>query len=151
MSHWGFPQTDDPIWRDHYDRLTERERSFFCNGLPQILRAVHVGVVCRRSIPYIVDRLYQFEPNLYDYLSDLVSSEARVPEPTTDDVEDYLIRFAGFYLLIPTYTNDEYARVLSEGLMSMGVATHKRLTHWDISDIREEVQEYHRRADARIE
>ena len=37
MSHWGFPQTEDPIWGEQYGQLTEREKAFYQEGLPRIL------------------------------------------------------------------------------------------------------------------
>lgn len=142
MEHWGFPHTDDPIWRDHYEQLTEREKAFYREGLPRILKAVHVGVVCKRSIPYIVDRLSQFEPDLWDYLVELVRLETNTARPDEEDVKLYLRRFAGFYLLIPTLDNEQYVRTIMRSLMAMGVATHQRLLDWNISEIRSEVQAY---------
>lgn len=142
MSHWGFPQTDDPIWKEQYAELTERERVFYWEGLPRILRTIHIGVVCKRSIPYIVDRLSQFEPGLWEELADVVRLEKNLADPGIEDVQMYLRRFAGFYLLIPTLDNHGYARVVLNSLTSMGLTTHQRLLNWDISEIRSEVQLY---------
>ena len=151
MPHWGFPQTDDPVWKEQYDYLTEREKAFYQEGLPRILQAVHIGIVCNRSIPYIIDRLSQFEPALWDYVLDLVRLELNIADPEEDDVRVYLRRFAGFYLLIRTMNNHEYAQVVLNSLTSMGIATHQRLLEWDVSEIRSEVQMYMEQRRARRE
>jgi hypothetical protein len=142
MGHWGFPQTDDPIWKEHYAQLTEREKAFFREGLPRVLQAAGIAVVCKRSIPYIVDRISQFEPALWDYIVELVRLEANLAEPDEDDVKLYLRRFTGFYLLIPTLDNFQYSQLIVASLMSMGIATHKRISHWELGDVRAELQAY---------
>lgn len=142
MSHWGFPQTEDPIWREQFNQLTEREKAFYHEGLPRILQAAHIGIVCRRSIPYIVDRISQFEPALWDYLVDLVRMETNSAKPDEEEVQLYLRRFTGFYLLIPTMDNLQYSQFVIQSLMSMGIATHKRLVNWELAEVRSEMQSY---------
>lgn len=140
MSHGGFPQTDDPIWKEQYAELTERERVFYWEGLPRLLRAVHIGIVCHRSIPYIVDRLSKFESELWDHLLTLVYAEqSGAVDADVEDVQLYLRRFIGFYVIIKTLDNTEYSKIVSNTLVAMGVATHRRLLNWDISEIRSEV------------
>ena len=89
-----------------------------------------------------MDRISQFEPALWDYLVDLVRLETNSANPDEEEVLLYLRRFTGFYLLIPTMDNLQYSQFVIQSLMSMGVATHKRLLNWEIAEIRSELQTY---------
>lgn len=93
-----FGLEEESITQRKFEELSDKDKKFFHDSLPWILMIVDVGIVSRKTIPTIVDRLRYINKDLW--------------EMPTQEQEKYLEKFIGFSANVLTLSHAAFKKKL---------------------------------------